>query len=203
MDLFGHLPNAKLNGTSITYPTGVDGYTILIGCLGQRFKLKRSSASRWSVTGYTLKEGIYQFVRTDPSFSASLGSFQNGRPVYWSDKANNVVTPDAAVTKQYAGQALNVIDAKGDMTFIQIQGSAPVLGKASAFTKGGSEAIRDMYFLSISSSLATGDILADGTALTTTNFNELIGYADEAPVAGSVKLATLFNPFENYYDGII
>lgn len=206
MDLFNHIPNAKLNNTSITYPSVTDPtalYREMLGNLGQRAKLRRSSASRWSHSSFTLKEGVYQFVRTSPTFAASLGSYINGRPLFWADKANFVVTPDAAVNTEYAGQALNSIDAKGDLTFIQIQGSAPFLGKATAFTKGGSEAIRDMLFLSIGSSLATVDVLADGTALTTTNFNELVGYADEVPVAGSVKLGTIFNPFENYYDGII
>lgn len=171
MHLFDLLPDAKLNNLDLDWPyvAGVKDITKgpvqWEGMLGERWMYKKASAAKLSDTskGYC-GAGIYQMVRTA---SASVAALAVGRPVFWSDRDNLIVTPDIAATflLNFAGIALNVPTTKGNVVMICIAGEVDALFIAGAITKAV-PVIGDNAVLAHAGGIATLDVLADATAMT-------------------------------------
>lgn len=213
MDFINYVRSKKLNGVWETYAGSPRDVTLgptaqlFQGLLGQRYKLSKKTAAKYSDSNvWTLKECIIQVVRVK---AASTGAdWIVGRPVFWDDLAAEIptVTTVAATTKLYAGQAINTISTadalNGAITLIVVDGIAPILGKASAFTKA-TPALGDPIVLDIGSSLATGDVLADATGWTNVQRKLEIGSVYETMTAGAVKNFVINRRNQFLVDGIM
>jgi len=167
MDLFSWLPKNKLNVVDLTYPSDeiTGGWSPFKQLLGQKFKFDKTRAAEFSDTSVaTLSEGTYMPVRLDSAQTAAIGTAVRGRPVFWADEANFVVTTDAATTGRFAGYLLETVSAKGNMTVIQVEGRVQALFDGT-LTKGV-PALSDLCIFKIASGVATMDVLADATAVT-------------------------------------
>lgn len=163
MDFFDWLPTAKLNDVDLTYPDDITlGISPIIGMLGQEWDYDDKFAKKFSKTSAaTLRWGKYKLGRLDSSMTTAIGSAVRGRPVFWVDESKYIFTCDAAANKKFAGFLLNSITVKGNVSVIQSFGRVGALFAAS-LTKA-TPAIMDICTLSIGSSLATLDVLADAT----------------------------------------
>jgi hypothetical protein len=187
MDLFDYLRTSKMNTFEEDFTVDVrDGASPFGGLLGMRKKHDDGSAAKFSNTTVgTLRNGIYQLVRSDPTI-ATVGNWVVGRPLFWVDKALFKVSPVAAdATVEFAGVAISTLTKAGTFKFMQIQGEAPLL-YAAALTKAV-PALNDPVVLKFAANLADGDVELDATAHSNAIVKRIIGRVDEAPVAGAVK----------------
>lgn len=212
MDAFNYVRSKKLNGFYETWPSSPRDVTlgptpqIFQGLLGAEFKLSKATANKYSDSAVrTLQQGVYKIVRVKAASTA--GDWVVGRPLFWNDLAEAVptVTTVAAITKLFAGVAINTLSAadalNGVMTLIQISGVAPLLGRGTAFTKA-TPAVNDPVVLSVAASLATGDVLADATGWTNVQTQIEIGRVYEAMTLDTVKNFVLTKALPFYIDGI-
>ena len=212
MDAFNYVRSKKLNGFYETWPGVPRDVTlgptpqIFQGLLGAEFKLSKATANKYSdSTVRTLQQGVYKIVRVNPGITNT--QWVVGRPVFWVDEAAAVptVTPVATTLVRIAGVAINTLSAadalNGCITLIQISGVAPLLGRGTAFTKA-TPALNDPVVLSITTSLATGDVLADATAWTNVEKKLEIGRVYEAMTLDTVKNFILNRAVRFEIDGI-
>lgn len=163
MDLFGITPSGKLNDVDIPFSTDITlGPTNWKGALGDTIKCDDAFAAAHKKASTVLYNGEYQLVRT---LSTSTNALVVGGMLYWSDKANFIVTPDSDGTAELAGFALNIPTTKGDIVLMQVAGDVAALFKASATTKA-TTVKNDIGVQSFASSAGTVDVLADATTLT-------------------------------------
>lgn len=212
MDAFNYVRSKKLNGFYETWPGSPRDVTlgptpqIFQGLLGAEFKLSKASANKYSDSAVrTLQQGVYKIVRVNPGITNT--QWVVGRPLFWVDEAAAVptVTPVATTLVRQAGVAINTLSAadalNGCITLIQISGVAPGLGRGTAFTKA-TPMLNDPVVLSIASSLATLDVLADATAWTNVEKKLEIGRVYEAMVLDTVKNFILNKAIPFNIDGI-
>lgn len=203
MDLSPYLGNdSKLNEVSLAIPVGArNGPDLISPRLGERFHLTENRATKLSNTLIgTLRQGVIQFVKTDPSI-AVIANWQVGRPVFWSDMKNFVATTVAASTGLFAGIAINVPDKAGDCVFIYVEGDVGALYTA-ALTKAV-PALGDPVKLSIAASLATVDVQLDATPFSNVELKLVIGKVNEAPVVNLVKRIILTEAVRSFNEGMM
>lgn len=187
-----------LNDISDTQPGGAntDPYApttgLAPGQLGQIAEFNNNDIPFDSAVG-TLYGGKYQYVRCKVS-SVTTKPFV-GAVVYWSDRANYVVSCDVAsdaVVTEVAGIAINVPTNNGDYIFIQISGQATVKFKSS--TSKGSPAIGNDVVTGLDADNGLADVLDDATAATfgtaATQVQRLIGVLTSL-IDGTSHLATV------------
>lgn len=211
MDLFDYLRSAKLNDFEEKFPTtakvsdflatGNPNNNPFYGLLGMKKKLDDAVAAKLSNTTIgTLRNGVYQLVRSDPTI-AVVGNWVVGRPLFWADKATFKVTTVAAdATVEYAGQAISTLATAGSFKIMQIDGEAPALLSA-ALTKAA-PAINDPVVLKFGANLADVDVELDATGWANAIIKRWIGYLDEAAVAGQVKRIVLTQAHKAQNKGI-
>lgn len=210
MDLFDYLRKGKINTFEESFGATNTNFIDFAekvnspfhGLLGYRKKLDNQTAAKFSdTTIWTCLNGIYTLVRSDPNI-AVVGNWVVGRPLFWVDKTKRTVTPVVAnaSTLEYAGQALGPLTKAGSYKIIQLEGDAPILYDA-ALTKAA--VINDPVVLKIAGNLATGDTILDATAFDNTVAKRIIGYADEAAVAGAVKRMYLSGAHVNMNRGVM
>jgi hypothetical protein len=195
VNMFDYLPTHKLDEVDIEYPGNdvTKGPSMFPGLLGQRFDISQLLATKQLTTAGRMGDGIIQYVRSSPTSTASIIV---GRPVFWSDKIKNVVTPDAVATSELAGFPVSVPTTKGNIIVICNFGEIAVLTK-NPLTKDP-YAAGDLMFLDISGGVATIDVLADATALNNTNFDLVIAKAVSVVAAGAVAKARLIRDLGLY-----
>lgn len=194
--------DSKLNEVSIAIPSGVrNGPDLVTGRLGERFHLTENRATKLSNTTVgTLREGIYQFVRTDPTI-VTIANWAVGRPVFWSDIKTFKATTVAATTALYAGQAINVPDLAGDCVFIQVEGDAP--GLYDGTLAKAVPALNDPVVIKIASSLATLDVFLDATGWTNVQEKLKVGRVNETVTAGAVKRIIITEAIRAFNEGMM
>lgn len=212
MDLFDYLRKGKLNTLEESFGATATNFVDFAekvnssfhGLLGYHKKLDNQTAAKFSdTTIYTLKEGIYRLVRSDPNI-ATVGNWVLGRPLYWVNKTTYVVSPVAAAgatTLEYAGQAIGPLTKAGNYKVIQVAGNAPGLYDA-ALTKGA-PAFGDPIVLKVAANLSTLDVILDATAHDNTVEKRIIGQVVEAVVAGAVKEFYLSGAHINMNRGVM
>jgi hypothetical protein len=111
---------------------------------------------------------------------------------FWNDYENFIVTMDEPTNAaMIAGIVLNAVTA-GNFGWIQITGKANVLFRAA--TTKGAPAIGDGVVAAAAgagASVATADVLADATGITSLTLSRFIGTAIAAPAGGAVSLVQL------------
>lgn len=203
MDTFSYLGTKRFNDFQMAWPTQFDptaGPSLAPAVLGNRHKLSESMARKLSNTNVgTLRQGIYQVVRTDPT-AATIANYVAGRPVFWADPSKFTITYVAATTSLFAGICLSTVAAAGNIIHICVAGDVGGL-YAAALTKAG--ALNDPVVLSIAANLATLDVLADATAWTNVQKKLEVGRVNEAPVVNQVKRIILTNAIQVMDEGIM
>lgn len=205
MHLFDVLPDAKLNNLDLTPPDNdvTKGIQNWRGMIGERWMYSEVEAQKRSdrAKGFC-GAGIYQMVRT---LSTSVAALAVGRPVFWVDRKLFKVTPDIAATflLPFAGIALNVPSAKGNIVMILICGEVDGLF-AAALTKAV-PVINDQLILKHTGGIAEIDVLADATALTgATERLRFGGRVTEAVVAGALSRIIVSRANEiDFQNGVI
>lgn len=180
------LPNPYNSAGAIDKKLGPNRY---IGLLGEEFKISQATALKQSNTTIgTLYGGTYKLVRVQPDFATVLlTDIIVGRPMFWNDKKKNLVTPLATATSQFAGICvvkMTSANAKGDFIIIAVPPCEVAVLLAASLTKSA-PVINDPVVLSIASSLATADVLADATAWTNVQMALKIGKVLEAWTGGA------------------
>lgn len=123
----------------------------------------------------TLFEGQYQYVQF--LGSATLAPAL-GIPVFWSDRANYVVTTDVVATNVGVMAGVCVFACtKGNWGFIQVSGRATCQFRAS-LTKVA--VLGDLVVIT-QTPAATFDVLADATTLTSPILKTVVGVATVVP----------------------
>jgi hypothetical protein len=165
MNVFDYAPTGKLNDTDITFPTSLNletnGVNPFRGMLGEEFEYDEPTALKLSNTAKsTLFSCLLKLVRFHPTSTASNLA---GRLVFWSDKNNFVVTPDATATSVFAGVAVNAM-TKGNIGFIVVAGECEALF-VDPLTKA-TPVVNNRAIVSIAGGVAALDVLADATGVT-------------------------------------
>jgi hypothetical protein len=139
----------------------------------------------------TLFEGIYKYVQF---LSTSTAANARGQVVFWSNRSQYIVTPDATVANagKIAGICLNAV-TKGNWGFIQVAGKASLLFKAGLTTPyDGAVVTVDPT----PSNLAT-TVVTDATAISAAMLRSMLGVADGIPASSTVSLVDLWRSFDN------
>jgi len=178
--------NDPVPGNSIASPTGALDYS---GLVGQEFELTAEQAAALSKTTIgTLYAGRYKYVKCA---AGSTAANARGQVVVWSDVNNYVVTPDVAATTAGlpAGVTLNVV-TKGNYGFIQVQGKATVLYRASVTDKTLGNLIVQLTTTNTFDAIAdaTGTYISGGVK----GLKNIRGVAIELPTDGGLKLASIW-----------
>jgi hypothetical protein len=203
MDTFSYIGSKKFNDWQGIYPATVtDGPNLMKGLLGNRHKLSEAMAVKLSNTNLgTLRQGVYQVVRTDPT-AATIANYAVGRPLFWADPKNFVVTYVAATTSLFAGICLhNAISAAGNVMHMCVAGDVGGLWDGT-LTKA-TPALNDPVILKIASSLATLDTIADATGWTNVQLKLEVGRVNETVTAGQVKRIILNKAIQVMDEGIM
>lgn len=176
---------AKLNLVNDPVPGGSNnfgtGATLYGGILGMEIELTDSQVQYDLSTGQ-LYGGRYKCIQT---LSTGTNAPARGTAAFWSDPDNYVVSGDAG-NGNFAGVFLNSI-TKGNVGYIQVAGIS-----YCKFAVGQTPTAK--LIVATTSTLNTFDALADGTALTTTNFKLIVGRAKEAGTGGSLSRVELGPP---------
>ena len=183
-------------GVPLASPSGmiVEQYS---GLLGTKYTLSADDAGKFSLTATgTLFGGIYQMVRVSSSATATNSNLTRGRLVFWDPtvaedlyQVNNDETANGGVPL-IAGVLLNTVTA-GNYTFIQIAGRASIQMRATV-----TAAKRNIIWSAAGAGAdnATGDGIADATALTGANFNGFFLGVGEAVAANGAVITTNLRP---------
>lgn len=160
------------------------------GQLGAWVSLTAAQAAKRSDTSVaTLFAGVYRYVRTK---TGSTISPARGLIAFWDTSVagltDSVVTPDLPTRpSRIAGIYLNAITkTAGNFGFIQTEGIANVQG-IGTYTKA-TPAAGDRCFVTTG---AVMDVLADATAITSSNIVQAIGLAEETPTDGNISRVLL------------
>lgn len=203
MDLAMNLFGANyLNAVDATWPGSPADVTLgmseIPGLIGSKYKLSKGRALKLSNTTVgTLYSAVYQLVRT---YASSTNALVVGGAVFWQDKENFIVTPDATTTSLFAGIAINIPTVKGNVVYIVVEGDVVCKCKAT-LTQAG--AINDPVIISITSSAGTADVLADATGWTNVQLRLWIGYAIEALTNAGLKRVSIRPRFPQQISGIM
>lgn len=176
---------ATVNDTQPGGPSQ-DGLGRAPGQVGQIFELSETEAQKMSTN---LHAGKYQYVLFQ---SGTTNSNARGQVVEWATAAKEEVwtcnpDPTTAGLARPAGIALGAV-TKGNYGFIQVEGLATVLCKASVTTT--TDGTIGVY---LSDTVGAVDSLADGTTTTNLQVKSTIGTFAEAPANGALKLFNLRN----------
>lgn len=210
MHLFSLLPDAKLNNLDLDWPYDANGNLDVtkgpvnwLGMLGERWMIRETTAQKRSDTSKGFcGAGIYTMVRTA---SASVAALAVGRPLFWSDRKNNIVTPDIAATflLPFAGLALNVPATKGNVVMMLECGEADGIFN-NPLTKA-TPVINDNAILLHNGGIANLEVIADATAYTFAH--RRVDFAikvNAAPTAGAKSRVILARSNEiNFVNGVI
>lgn len=163
-----------------------DGLGRSPGQVGQIFELSESEAQKMSSN---LHAGKYQYVLFQ---SGSSNANARGQVVEWATAAKEEVftcnpDPTTAGLSRPAGIALGAV-SKGQYGFIQVEGLATVLCKASVTTT--TDGTIGVY---VSDTVGDVDSLADATTTTNLQVKSVLGTFAEAPANGALKLFNLRN----------
>jgi|SRR6185295_5349368 len=218
MDLVEYLGTKKLNELIIENPYNSSGVLDIaagkhnqrgLGFLGQEFRLSEKQGLKQSNTTVgTIYSCVVKMVRVQPDFgTVALTDIVVGRPLFWNDTKKFFVTPLATATARLAGISLVTMtsaNAKGDLIPIVVHGDVGIK-MAAAITKA-TVAINDPIVLSIASSLATVDVLADATGWTNVQLALRVGKMLTAIGTGgdgTVVKCYLDNADRIYNDGVM
>lgn len=176
--------NNPVVGKSVS-PDSLPG-SAYAGLLGKIYVADTAEALKLSNTSTgILFGGGYQFVRT---LSTSTQAFAIGQAVFWSDRANKVVTADppvgVALGGAFAGVMLNSV-TRGNYTVIQIWGKANGLYATATETV----VVGDPLYV-VSDTTGKFNNLADATAVNGLNLGNYVGRA-LAIVSAAVGLIDL------------
>ena len=140
---------------------------------------------RYDSTIGTLYGGKYQYVKTTAGTS---NAYVIGRPVFWTDFENYVVTADstAVLVGKMAGIILNAV-TKGNYCWIQTAGKATVLFKTGL--TASTPADGDLIVIDATTGLA--DDLTQSGSPTYLILKAAIGVALGAPVSATASLVLL------------
>jgi len=140
---------------------------------------------RYDSTIGTLYGGKYQYVKTT---AATTATYILGRPVFWTDFENYVVTADssAVLVGKMAGIVLNAV-TKGNYCWIQTAGKAMVLFKTGL--TAATPADGDLIVLDATTGLA--DVLTQSGSPTYLILKAAIGVALAAPVSATASAVLL------------
>lgn len=158
-----------------------DGLGRCPGMVGQVIELSEVGAQQMAST---LHAGKYQYVQFQ---SGSTNSNARGQVVEFATAAKEevfIVNPDptTAGLARPAGIALGAV-TKGNYGFIQVEGLATVLCKASVTTT--TDGTIGVY---VSDTVGAVDSLADATTTTNLQIKAVLGTFAEAPANGALKL---------------
>jgi len=140
---------------------------------------------RYDSTIGTLYGGKYQYVKTTAGTTAA---YVLGRPVFWTDFENYVVTADstAVLVGKMAGIILNAV-TKGNYCWIQTAGKATVLFKTGL--TASTPADGDLIVIDATTGLA--DDLTQSSSPTYLTLKAAIGVALGAPVSATASAVLL------------
>lgn len=178
-----------LNTEDVAYPGGYQGLAGVPGELGQTVSIGDALALKLSKTSVNTQfGGMYQKVRFK---SGSTAANIRGGAVFWSDRANFEVTPDAtAVTEaDFAGVGL-MVNTKGNYGVIQVAGKAWCLYRASVTDKNVSNLVLQLTTTNTFDAIAdaTGTYISGGTK----GLKNIVGIAITVPADGAVALVSLW-----------
>lgn len=157
------------------------------GMLGKILECDHSEALKLSKTSIgTLFGGAYQSVRT---LITSTQAFARGQMLFWSDRANYVVTADppaagVALGAAYAGVCLNTV-TRGNYAWIQIWGKANCLYGTITETA----VVGDTLFV-VTDTVGKVNNIADATVITPLINGNIVGRA-MAIVSAAIGLVDL------------
>jgi hypothetical protein len=178
--------NDPLPGQSVASGTGAPQYQGQVGarvCLGNDDPLITRSASP------TLFGGIYQYVQFKAT-STAVGLV--GLIAFWSTDTTYIVVCDEPTgVSDIAGICLTTV-TKGNYSWIQIAGKATVQFRAT--TTKTTPAIGDLVLAAAAGAgadVATADVIADATSLTSVQARHILGIAIAAPVGGAASTVRL------------
>lgn len=182
------LVSGFLNAEDNANAGGYAGLAGVPGDLGVIAKINREAALRLSkiATG-TLYAGLYQKVQF---LAGTTAANIRGGALFWSDRANFVVTPDAtsAIEGDFAGVGL-MVNTKGYYGVIQVSGKASVLFRSTVTDKANGNLIEQL------TTTRTFDAIAEGTGSYISGgvkgLKNIVGTALEAPTDGGVNLISL------------
>lgn len=161
---------------------GVPGDLGHIAAYNRVFALQLSKAS----VG-TCYAGLYQKVQF---LSTSSASNIRGGALFWSDRANFIVTPDAtsAIEGDFAGIGL-AANTKGNYGVIQIAGKASAKFRATVTNKTNGNIILQLTTTNTFDAIAeaTGSYISGGVL----GLKNIVGTALEAPADAGVNLISL------------
>lgn len=204
MDAFSYLGTKRFNDFQLVWPAAGDptqGPSLAPAILGNRHKLSETMARKLSNTNVgTLRQGIYQVVRTDPT-AATIANYVAGRPLFWADPSKFVVTYVAASTSLFAGICLGTVAVAGNVIHMCVAGDVGGL-VAAALTKAV-PALNDPVFLKIAANLAALDVQLDATAMTNVELKLIAGRMNEAFVVNQVKRIILTQAIQVMDEGIM
>lgn len=182
------LTSGFLNVEDTVAQGGYAGLAGVPGDLGHVAAYNRTFALQLSKTSTgTCYAGWYQKVQF---LSTSSASNIRGGALFWSDRANFIVTPDAtsAIEGDFAGIGL-MVNTKGNYGVIQIAGKASVKFRATVTAKTNGNSIVQL------TTTNTFDAIAEATSSWISGgvlgLKNYIGTALEAPTDAGVNLISL------------
>lgn len=182
------LVSGFLNAEDNVAQGGFAGLAGVPGDLGIIAKINREMALRLSkTTTGTCYAGLYQKVQF---LAGTTAANIRGGALFWSDRANFVVTPDAtsALEGDFAGVGLTV-NTKGYFGVIQVSGKASALFRSTVTDKTNGNLIEQLTTTRTFDAIAesTGTFIAGGVK----GLKNIVGTALEAPTDAGVNLISL------------
>jgi hypothetical protein len=182
--------NDPLPGQSVSSGTGAAQYG---GQVGARVCLGNDDVQITNSSSPTLYGGIYQYVLF---YSGATATPAQGLIAFWraaNDKTYQVTNDEPTGVSDVAGICLNAV-SKGSYGWIQIAGKVQVLYR-TVVTKV-TPAIGDLVLCAAAGAgadVATADILADATNLTSVQARHILGIAVDSVPAVNIAAQTLGN----------
>jgi hypothetical protein len=182
------LSTGFLNAEDTLAQGGFAGLAGVPGDLGVIAKVNRVFALALSKTATgTCYAGLYQKVQF---LTGSTASNIRGGALFWSDRANFIVTPDAtsALEGDFAGIGL-MVNTKGYFGVIQVAGKASVKFRATVTDKTNGNLIEQLTTTNTFDAIAesTGTYISGGVK----GLKNFVGTALEAPTDAGVNLISL------------
>lgn len=182
------LTSGFLNVEDTSAQGGYSGLAGVPGDLGHVAAYNRTFALQLSKTSVgTCYAGWYQKVQF---LSSSSASNIRGGALFWSDRANFIVTPDAtsAIEGDFAGIGL-MVNTKGNFGVIQVAGKASVKFRATVTDKTNGNLILQLTTTNTFDAIAesTGTYISGGVK----GLKNIVGTALEAPTDAGVNLISL------------
>ena len=178
--------NDPLPAQSVSSGTGAAQYG---GQVGARVCLGNDDSQIANSSSPTLYGGIYQYVQFKAT-STAVGLV--GLIAFWStDSTYIVVCDEPSGVSDIAGICLGTV-TKSNYAWIQVAGKATVMFRA-AITKA-TPAIGDLVLAAAAGAgadVATADVLADATSITSVQMRHALGIAVVAPVSGAASAVRL------------